>query len=146
MQILALGHQTAVPVGVARVKAQNHDRMAGAGLQQAVQRFGAHEGRVAIEHDGIAGHVRQKRGGLLHRMAGAALFGLQHDLRLGIKGLRGFAHGLGPMSGDNDGAVGIKRLCGPHRVVQQRGGPHGMQDFRQVGIHARALSGREDDH
>jgi hypothetical protein len=30
-------------------------------------------------------------------------------------------------------------------MMQQRGGPQGMQDFRQVGIHARALSGRKDD-
>ena len=119
--------------------------MAGTGLQKALQRFGAHKGRVAVEHDGIPGHAGQQRRGLLHGMPGAALFGLQHDLHIRIKGLCGLAHPFGPVPGDNDHAVGVKRLAGPHRMMQQRGGPQGMQDLRQVGIHALALSGRKDD-
>jgi hypothetical protein len=78
-------------------------------------------------------------------MPGAALFCLQDDLHVRIKRFRGFAHRLCPVTCDNDGAVGVKRLCRPHRMMQQRGGPQGMQDFRQAGIHARALSGRKDD-
>ena len=145
LQHLALHHEAPVAARIGRFEPQHDDIMAGPRLGHAFERFGADEGRIAIKHDHVARCPLERPAGAEHRVAGAKLFGLDHHLCRVIEGLRRGGDRIGPHAGDDDGAFGGKRGTGFHRVDQKRRASHRMQHLWQIGVHARALPGGEDN-
>ena len=89
------------------MKAQHHDVMFRAGGDHRIQRVGADERGVAVQHDRVAAKAVQRGAGLGHSMGGAQLFGLLHAGDAVVKGLRRACHLIAAMSGDDNGAVRV---------------------------------------
>jgi hypothetical protein len=78
-------------------------------------------------------------------MAGAKLFFLQRDPRLGVQLGDGLGHRLGAMTGDDDDIFGLKAAAGGKRVADHRHAAQTVQHLGQVRLHPAALPGGQDD-
>ena len=87
--------------------------------------------------------VRHGWHGLLHRMAGAELLGLQcpGDVLAGKR----LAHMLTAVTVDHVDVAGRELARGVDDVLEQRAPRDGLQDLGQVRLHALALAGGQDD-
>jgi hypothetical protein len=108
-------------------------------IEQRRKSFGAKERRIARydKHNLRASADRAPCD--LHGVASAALRLLQNGLRskLGDDG----ANFLRLMSYDNKQLRWFEWQASAHDVLDKRASPGAMQDFRQIGTHARAFAG-----
>jgi hypothetical protein len=106
-------------------------------------------GIAGQDHDDpIVGLVRHRRERALHRMAGAALFGLDRDAdRVGAEALveRGL-HDLRLVTEDRDHLVRTRRTRGGDDPVQQGTPRHLVEHLRRIALHPRSESGGHDEN
>ena len=97
---------------------------------------------VAVEHQGLCG-TAQLRNGLCHGVAGTQL------LRLfgpgDVIGLQGGADDFAAVAVDDDQFFGVKTAGRVDHMLGQRLAGDRMQDFGEIGMHALALAGSEND-
>ena len=144
-QHIAFGDQAAIATRISRFKPQhNHCITRPRGAHQ-FQSFGANERGIAIKDQGIAGCILQRRQRLCDSMTGAKPFRLFHHGNRVIKCQSGLCDQLCAVACHHDHTLRPQRLTRPQRVMQQGGRTDMVQHFRQIGIHPRALSRREDN-
>ncbi|MNE65594.1 hypothetical protein D3C80_1610810 [compost metagenome] len=110
-------------------------------LQQALQGRLLDQRHVTIEDQHLVGLEERQRLG--HRMAGAELFGLQHEVE--VVRLQTLANPLRAMSDHHVNALGMQLARSIDHMGQHRFAGDGMKNLRQRRTHARALTGSEDD-
>ena len=140
----AVAHDAAVAGRVLHPHAQQGKRLAVRGRRhQALQRGGLRQRHVAVQHQHqvVVGHGRHR---LLQRVPGAQLLGLQRPVQ-GLARER-LAHLLAAVAVDH---VDVGRRGdfprGVDHVLQQGAPGEGLQHLGQVGLHALALAGGQDD-
>ena len=143
----AVGEQAAVARRIGSLEAQHGDT--GAVVEagtQVVERLRRQQRRVGVEHQYVAGMGRQHLACREHRVGRAALLLLYDDF-----GVRRDGKGLGPhcfhAGSDDDGQlIGADRLRKREHVAEHRAAADLVQHLRQRGLHARALTGGQNDN
>ena len=92
----------------------------------------------------MAGPVSELRGGLRDSVGGAKLGVLQDGLAGVVKGKRGFGDLIGPVTGDDNNARGVKAAPGRQSMMQHRHTGQWVEHFGQVGIHPCAHARRQN--
>jgi hypothetical protein len=123
------GEQHEVGAGAALVLGHPRDRLA------AQQRC------VPVEHDHVALERRERLATQQHRVAGAALLGLDHELGAAREAL---LDRLGAEPDHDEAALRAERLDRVEHEAEHRPPAHLVQDLRLAGVQARALAGGED--
>ena len=113
-------------------------------FDQRTDGLGAHERRVAIEHDGRTLEVAQGVAHAHHGVPGTQALGLLDALDVGIVGKNG-ADFVSPVSHNDDDTVGACLASSVDRPPNQRLVEELMCDFGMTGLHTRTLAGCEDD-
>ena len=132
-----------VAAGIVQHHRQQADAAFRFGVAQTLQRLLRDQRHVAVKHQDIF-VVSECGGGLLHCVAGAELFRLQHPVerRLGQRGLQ-------PVAAVTIHQMNMARAeagCGVDHVLNHGFACKGMQNFGQIGIHTGSLAGSKDHH
>jgi len=116
--------------------------LAGGGLQQGFQRGLLDQRHVAVEHQRQAAGVEVGRG-LLQSVAGAELGFLPDPGDGGV--VDDLRHGFPAVAVDHHDFRRRQAARGVQHMLQQRQAGQPVQHFGQLGNHARAFAGSEDD-
>jgi len=135
----------AVAGWIGKLGAQNR----GCGFAPAVRiekrgkSFGAQQRRIARQDNHELRALANGAARDLHRMARPALRLLQDGMS--AKRFRDRRDILGLMADDDQNLRRLQRLARAHDVFDERAASRAMQNFREIGTHARPFSGGEDD-
>ncbi len=110
---------------------------------QLLERFGAHQGHVAVQHQHLraARHFRQR---LRERVARTELLRLLDPLH--ARAGEGRSHFGAAVAMHHEDLFRLERAGRVEHVRKERPASEGMQHFRQRGVHALSLPGGEHDH
>ncbi|MPM42586.1 hypothetical protein SDC9_89252 [bioreactor metagenome] len=150
---LAVGvaHDAAVAGGIGQAHRQQRQLVAARRLHQIGHRGRLREWHVTGEHYHHALIGGQLGHGLLHRMAGAELRLLAHELRVELSVRRqlecaaGRFHLVGTVPRHHHHAARRKALRLRHHMLQQWPPGQSLQNFGSAAFHARALARGHDD-
>ncbi len=145
LQPVAFRDKPPIAARVGGLKAQNHHVMRGAGGGKRLERFAGNERRIAIEHHDVTGKSFQSRLGLCHRMGRAELFCLLGNQNVWIPSAGGFGDCLASVSGHDNRPLRCERCPRFQGVDNQRCAPQRVENLREIGIHPRALTGRQNN-
>ena len=111
-------------------------------MYQPLQRLSLDQWHVSIKHQGDGG-ILQMRQGLHDRVSGTELRILQHPDQIRCVDAR--THRLTAMAMNQTKGLWIETARGIDHMLDQRLAGQRVQHFRQVRMHALALSGSEND-
>ena len=139
---VAIAHDAPVAAGVGQLDGQQRQAFTAAQVHQCARGGGLDQRHVAVENQGRARIVQQRRR-LLHRVAGAQLRHLACEAQPGRADC--CFDFIGTMTGDDDGALCAETGDRLHHVLQQRSADQPMQYLRLCRFHAGAFA-RGHDH
>ncbi len=131
------------PVAAGIVQLCGQHRQAPGRSQQAAQGGGADQRHVAVQHQ-HRGRIGDRRGGLLHGMAGTQALGLFGPVQVGLVGERGH-HLLAFMAMHDVDARRIQPTRGGDDLRKHRLAANRLQDLGPRGAHALAFASGQDD-
>ncbi len=137
-------NQPAIAGRIGRAHAEHHDRRIVrrlATLEHALQGRGRDERCVAIDHQHIAGETLENIARAPDSVAGTELLGLEGDA-MGRDLLLDRVHAR---RDHRDDARQVQRRKAVEHMADQGPAADPVHDLREVGFHARALAGGEDD-
>ena len=142
-----VAHDPPVAGGVT-ARGQHGDRVARrlVRVDQLAQRLAAQQRHVAVADDHGAGDGADRLQHHPHRVAGAELLVLHHDVSLGRGGQGSRGDLLPRVPDDHDQPLRGQLLRRGQRVPEQRPAAQRVQDLGGAGLHPGALAGGEDHH
>ena len=128
-----IAHDAAVAAGIVERDGEHAVAASARAVGQRLQRAGARERHVAVQHQRGHGRIEQRQR-LLHRVAGAELLLLHGELD--VRRRYCLPHGFGAMTDHHDQTCGLERACSVDDMSEERPAGQGMEHLGKRGPHA----------